>query len=192
MNTSTRTTLLSVISTLLVPIAGLAADGVKLITQGAHISFFSSTPAEDIESDNYSVVSSIDTGTGEIAFSVPMQSFEFKKSLMQKHFNQKEFLHTKVYPRATFKGKVTNLETIDFGTNGSYPAVINGVLTIKGNDQDVTETGTLIVKDGAVTAEAKFNLTLADFGVAFKGGKPAKNIAKIVEVTVRAPYEPAS
>jgi len=35
-----------------------------------------------IEANNYKAVGTIETSFGDILFSVPMQSFEFKKSLM--------------------------------------------------------------------------------------------------------------
>ena len=64
------------------------ADG-KLISKTGHISFFSHTAVEDITADNYKVVSTINTASGEVVFSVPMQAFEFEKWLMQRHFNNK-------------------------------------------------------------------------------------------------------
>ena len=66
----------------------------KYISRNAHVSFFSATPMEDIEAHNYKSVSTIDTKSGDVVFSVPMQSFEFKKSLMQKHYNSPKFLDT--------------------------------------------------------------------------------------------------
>jgi len=33
------------------------------------------------------MVSTLDSKTGEMVFSVPIQSFEFEKSMMQKHFS---------------------------------------------------------------------------------------------------------
>lgn len=169
-----------------------AADSGKLVTQGAHISFFSSTPAEDIKSDNFSVVSTIDRATGKVAFSVPMQSFEFPKALMQKHFNQKDFLDTTAHPRATFLGAITNLAAINFAADGTYPATIAGTLTIKGEPKTVTQTGAITVQGGTITAAAEFELTLADFGIVFTAGKPASNISKQVKVTVNAEYQAGS
>ena len=72
----------------------------KQKTSKTHIKFFSTTPVEDIEANNYATVGTIDPGTGKIVFSVPMQSFEFEKSLMQQHFNSKKFLDTKTNPKA--------------------------------------------------------------------------------------------
>lgn len=157
-------------------------------TQSAHISFFSSTPAEDIASDNFSVTSMIDLEGGKLAFSVPMQSFEFKKALMQKHFNSKNFLDTKKFPKATFSGKIAEASEIDFSKPGSHKVTVSGTLDIKGVKKEIEQTGTIVVSKAGVETSSKFELTLADFGIVFKGGKPAKNIAKTIEVTVASSY----
>ncbi len=161
----------------------------KLTSQKTHISFFSHTPVEDITANNYKSVSTIDTQTGEVVFSVPMQSFEFEKALMQKHFNNKDFLDTKAHPKAKLTGRILNLASIDFSKDGEYPAEIEGEMTIKGVAKPIKETGKINVKDGIVIVESKFNITLADYGITFAKGKPSTNIAKTVEVTVLAEYK---
>ena len=173
-------------------IAALAAShfahGAPIKTQSAHVSFFSSTPAEDIASNNYSVTSVIDPETAKLAFSVPMQAFEFKKALMQKHFNKKDFLDTRAYPRATFTGTIENAASLDLSQPGSYEVLVKGVLEIKGVKKEIEQNGTITVTEAGIEATSKFDLTLADFGIVFKGGKPATNIAKTIEVTVNSNY----
>ena len=92
----------------------------KLVSKDTHIKFFSHTAVEDITADNYKVVSTLDKTTGSMVFSVPMQSFEFEKSLMQKHYNSAKFLDTKTYPKSKFKGKITDLSKVDFAADGTY------------------------------------------------------------------------
>ena len=46
----------------------------------------------------------------------------------------------------------------------------------------------LKIEGGKVALQAKLNITLADYDLAFKKGKPSTNIAKTVEVTVHATY----
>ncbi len=118
-----------------------------------------------------------------------MQSFEFEKALMQKHFNNKEFLDTKSHPKAKLTGKITNLDAINFDKDGTYKADIKGELTIKGVTKPISETGTITVKGQTVEASSKLTVTLADYGIAFEKGKPSTNIAKSVEVTVFAEYQ---
>ncbi len=160
----------------------------KLVSSKSHIKFFSTTPAENIEANNTTSVSTINPATGEIVFSVPMQGFEFEKALMQKHFNGEDFLNTKEFPKAKLTGKITNTEKVNFNTDGTYEADVEGELTIKGVTKPVKEKGTITVKGGKVNANSKFNITLADYGVTFVKGKPASNISKTVEITLQAEY----
>lgn len=165
-----------------------AQDDARLVSEKSHIRFFSSTPAEDIEAHNYSATSTINTGNGNVAFSVPMQGFEFDKRLMQRHFNQDKFLDTQQFPTARLVGTITNLDAIDFSSNGKYDAIIEGELTIKGVTNKIRENGTVTVNGNVVTAESVFDVTLADYGIEFTRGRPASNIAGTVEVTVHAEY----
>ena len=173
----------------LVLLSAFSAVSGKYVTKGAHINFFSHTSVEDIKADNYKAVSTIDSETGVVIFSIPMQSFEFEKALMQKHYNSKKFLDTQTYPKAKYKGKITNLSEINFDKDGTYQAVITGQMTIKGQTKDSDQKGTITVKDGEVHVTAKTTITLADYGIGFEKGKPAKNIAKTIDVTVDAKYK---
>lgn len=166
----------------------LTAFAQKQVSSQTHIKFFSTTPAENIEANNYKAVSTIDISTGEIVFSVPMQSFDFEKALMQEHFNSEKFLNTKANPKAKLTGTITNLEAVKFNTDGTYNALIEGNLTINGVSKSIKENVTFKVEGGKISLSSKFNVTLADYEVAFNKGKPSKNIAKTVEVTVAANY----
>jgi polyisoprenoid-binding protein YceI len=165
------------------------ATGQKLVSSKSNIKFFSTTPAEDIEANNTTAVSTINTETGEVVFSVPMQGFEFEKSLMQKHYNSDKYLDTKSFPKAKLTGKMSNIDEVDFSKDGTYETNIEGELTIKGVTKQINEKGTIVVNNGKVKAKSKFNVTLGDYGISFVKGKPSTNIAKKVEVTVQAEYE---
>lgn len=180
--------LLSIVSLAAFSLMAFTPIADKYVSQKSHIKFFSSTPAEDIEANNYKAVSTVDTSTGDVAFSVPMQSFEFEKALMQEHFNGKNFLSTKKNPKAKLTGKLTNLSDINFEKDGTYEGNFSGEMTIKGETKQIEANGTIKVAGGAFTLESKFDLTLADYGIGFKKGKPATNIAKTIEVTLIAEY----
>lgn len=51
-------------------------------------SFFSSTPLEDIDALSKTGASAINIKTNEIIFKINNTSFQFKKKLMQEHFNE--------------------------------------------------------------------------------------------------------
>jgi len=169
-------------------IATTASFAQKLVSQKSSISFFSHTIIEDIKSNNYKSVSTLDTSTGDLVFSVPMQSFEFEKALMQKHFNSSDFLDTKKEPKAKLVGKITNLSQINFKKDGTYNAEVSGELTIKGTTKSIREKVKIIVNGSEITLKSKFDIVLADYGIAFKKGKPSTNIAKTIETTVEAEY----
>jgi len=168
----------------------VAQQGERLVSEKIHVRFFSSTPAEDIEANNFSASSTLNTSDGSVAFSVPMQGFEFDKRLMQRHFNQERFLHTQEYPTGRLVGKITNLDEIDFSSNGTYDADVEGELTIRGVTNRINEKGTVTVNGQQVTAKSVFDITLADYGIEFGSGRPASNIAETIEVTIHSEYSP--
>lgn len=160
----------------------------KKSSSKTHIKFFSTTPAENIEANNYKSVSTLDTKSGDVVFSVPMQGFEFEKALMQEHFNSKKFLNTKANPKSKLVAKISNLSSVDFSKDGVYTTEVVGDLTINGVTKPIKENVTFTVKSKKISLNSKFNVTLADYEVAFKKGKPSTNIAKTVEVSVEAEY----
>lgn len=161
----------------------------RYVSSKTHIKFFSTTPVEDIEAHNYASVSTIDPSTGEVVFSVPIQSFEFEKAMMQQHFNNEHFLESNVYPKSKFKATITNLGDIDFTKDGNYQAEIQGEMTIKDKTNPVKESGTITVQGQTLTVNAVFNLTLADYGIAFdESDMVSTKIGKTIEVTVSAEY----
>lgn len=160
----------------------------KFMTRTGHISFFSHTAIEDIEAHNNQVTSIIDTENGDLVFAVLMKGFQFEKALMQEHFNEKYVESTK-FPKATFKGKITNLDEVDFSKDGEYSTKVSGSMTIHGVTQEIESTGTLEVKEGKILATAKLPIEVAAYDIKIPG-VVKDNIAKVVEATVDITYEP--
>ncbi|PKP14286.1 MAG: YceI family protein [Bacteroidetes bacterium HGW-Bacteroidetes-3] len=183
-----KKTILTTLAAVAISLTSFNASAQKLVSSTTHFKFFSSTPAENIEANNFKTVGTLETTTGEIVFSVPMQSFEFEKALMQEHFNSKKFLDTKTNPKAKLTGKITDISKVNFAKDGSYPVEVAGELTINGVTNPVKEKATIVVNNGKVALSSKLNVTLADYKIAFKAGKPSTNIAKTVEVSVEANY----
>jgi hypothetical protein len=162
------------------------AQAQKLITKSAHIWFYSKTPLEEIEAHNRQAVSTLDASTGEINFVLLIKSFEFKRQLMQEHFNE-NYMESDKYPKSSFKGKITNLDKIDFKKDGTYQAEVSGDLTVHNVTKPLTAKGTLEVKGGSVTINAKFPTTAHNFDIAIPSVVEDK-IAKEITVTVEATY----
>lgn len=169
-----------ILAGLLFSIAGIAQG--KFYTKTGKISFFSSTPLEDIAAVNKSVVSLLDTKTGDLNFAAQIKGFEFKKALMQEHFND-YYLESTKYPKTEFKGQVTNNSEINYSTNGNYTAKVKGKLTIHGVTKDVETTGTISAKDGKLLLNATFNVLVEDYNIVIEK-LYRDNIAKSIKVTV--------
>jgi len=183
-----KTAILSIVAVVAIFLTSITASAQKIVSSKTHFKFFSSTPAEDIEANNYKAFGTLETSTGDLVFSVPMQSFEFEKALMQEHFNSKKFLNTKANPKAKLVAKIANISTVNFNQDGTYLVNVSGNLTINGVTKTINEKATINVVGGKVSLISTLNVTLADYEVAFKKGKPSTNIAKTVEVTVEATY----
>lgn len=136
----------------------------KFYTKTGKISFFAPTNAENIEAVNKSVVVLMNTKTGDVQFAVLMKGFEFKKALMQEHFNIQSVESDK-FPQADFKGQIVDNNIIDYGKDGAYNVKVKGKLTIHGETKDIDATGTLSVKNGKININSVFNILLSDYKV---------------------------
>jgi hypothetical protein len=160
----------------------------KLVTKTGHIQFYSKTPLEEVDAHNRQVVSTLDPATGEMVFMLLIKSFEFKKALMQEHFNE-NYIESDKYPKASFKGKITNLDKIDFKKDGVYNTEVSGDMTIHNVTKPLSAKGTLEVKGGTVIANSKFLTTPQEWNIEIPS-VVADKIAKQIEVTVEATYTP--
>ncbi|MEZ5084480.1 MAG: YceI family protein [Bacteroidales bacterium] len=154
----------------------------KYMTKNGHIKFYSETPMETIEAHNRQVNSALDITSGDFVFKVLMKSFEFEKALMQEHFNE-NYVESDKYPNATFQGKVSNLDKIDFKTAGEYKVLVDGELTIHGVTMKVAESGTFTVLDGKIDAISTFIVKPQDYKIKIPN-TVIDNIADEIEVTV--------
>jgi len=167
---------------------GSPAMAQKFITKNGNISFFSSTPMEDIEAHNKQVNAALDVETGDFVFKVLIKSFKFEKALMQEHFNE-NYMESDEFPNATFVGKVANHADIDFTKEGVYNAQIEGKLTIHGVSQDIEETGTFTVSKKGIAGKSKFNIKVGDYNIDIPK-TVINNIAESIEVTVAVDMKP--
>lgn len=171
-------------------ILGLCLSGMlhaqKYMTREGQVHFFSDAPMEDIEAVNEQMSSILNADNGDFAFLVPIKGFRFEKALMQEHFNE-NYLESGQYPNASFKGKIENITEINLNKDGTYTAILKGVMEIHGVQQNINEEVTLSVKEGKVSLKAKFNARPKDYNISIPNGKE-DNIADTIEVTVNATY----
>lgn len=159
----------------------------RYIDKTAEVSFFSSTPMEDIDAKNSSAVSLLDPATGGVEFAVLIKGFQFEKALMQEHFNE-NYMESEKFPKANFKGKISNLAEVDFKKDGTYPVTVTGSMTIHGVTKEVTIKGVMKVSGGKINANSNFTVRPADYNISIPKVVTEK-IAEEIKVTVVADYD---
>lgn len=173
-------------SLLLITVA--VAQDVHL-TRNGQITFFSTTPLEDIKAANNEVSSVLNTKTGALQFIVLIKGFQFKRMAMQEHFNQKSYLDSDAFPKSEFKGTITDIAKIDFKKDGVYPVLVEGNLTLHGVTNKIKTPGNLTVKGGKISSASTFKIKLADYKISVPSFQSSK-IAEVIEVTVNCNYDP--
>lgn len=154
----------------------------RFFTKTGKISFYSDAPMEKIEAVNKNVSCVLDAKTGQLQFVVLIKGFEFRKALMQEHFNE-NYLESDKFPKAGFKGQITNNGSINYSTDGNYEAVVKGMLSIHGQEKLIETKGTIVVAGGKVTASAVFPASVKDYNISIPAIMKDK-IAREVQITV--------
>lgn len=136
----------------------------KYFTRDGFISFFSSTPVEDIKANNENVSCIIEVNTGKIEIAALMKAFQFKKALMEEHFNE-NYVESEKFPKATFKGLISNMKDINLKQDGVYKAEVKGKLTIHGEEKEISSQGTIEVKGSKIVLKSEFNVSPEDYAI---------------------------
>lgn len=157
------------------------------ITRNGSISFHAGTALEDIDANNNDVASLMNIKTGEIAFTVLIKSFHFRRALMEEHFNENYMESTK-FPKSTFTGKITDPSGVNFGKDGSYLVSVEGDLTIHGETRKVSAPANITVSGGKISATSTFKVMMADYKISIPG-VVADKISKEAKVEVKCNYE---
>lgn len=148
------------------------------------ISIFSKAPLEDIDAVSAKGVSVFNAATGDLAFSIPIKSLTFQKSLMQEHFNE-NYMESDKFPQAVFKGKIQ--EKIDPAKDGTYPINVTGTLEVHGVKQNRTIPGKLVISGGSVSMSSTFNVLCKDHNIEIPK-LVFQKIAETIQVQVSAVY----
>jgi len=142
------------------------AQAQKFYTKSGRIDFNATAvnSLEKIEAVNNTVTCVLDAATGAIQFSLLIKSFTFERALMQDHFNE-NYLESDTYPKAEFKGTISNNSGVDYTKDGDYAVTVTGKLTLHGQTHDVTSTGKISVQGDIINTSASFSVLLSDYKV---------------------------
>ena len=152
-------------------------------TKAASVRFIA-VDDKDIDATNTKAVSRLETN-GKLSFIMLMKDFSFEMDLMQKHFNE-EYVESDKFPRGLFNGQITNIKSVNFTKDGSYPIIVKGNMQVHGVNKTIQTNGVIVITKGLPKATAKFTVSLKDFGI---GGVLIKMVADQVDVEVVASYQ---
>lgn len=156
----------------------------KIVSRTSKVTFFSDAVIEDITATTTKANGIIDLSKAEFAFSIPIQSFEFDKSLMKEHFNEK-YMESDKFPKATFVGNMIGFDP----EAPSQEVKASGKMSIHGVSREVTIPA-VMKKDGSTYAvSGKFIVTLKHYDIEIPQ-LLFQNIAESVEVTVDFVFKP--
>jgi polyisoprenoid-binding protein YceI len=162
----------------------------KFMTKTGRVTFFSTSILEDIEARNTAAAAVLDLSGGQLAFSVPIKEFIFKRTLMQEHFNE-NYMESDKYPKATFSGHFIGLDVAALADPGTHNVKVEGDLTLHGVTHHMTVPATLEMKNNQLAAFALFSVAPADYNIEIPL-LVRENIAKIVSIRVGLTCDPVA
>jgi polyisoprenoid-binding protein YceI len=166
--------------TLILAALALQLSAQKYSSQKSLVTFFSDGAIEDITAKNTQSIGMVDVATNSVAFSIPISNFEFEKTLMKEHFDEK-YMETEKYPKSTFQGKITGF---DPKKKGVQNAKAKGKLSIHGVIKEVELPGIIeVTADNKIQINSTFIVKLEDYKI--KIPKLLwQNLAEQVEVKI--------
>ena len=118
---------------------------------------------EPIRASNDNTVSIIDSFTGQIAAVILISEFDFRLGLMQEHFNE-NYLESDLYPNSTFEGQIKNFSLKELDQEFKEHE-IEGVLTIKGINNDIITKAKIRKIDEKIELLSDFSVMLSDYKI---------------------------
>ena len=160
----------------------------RYFTRQGKISFYSETPIENIEAHTNKVLCIIDLNKGQVAVDLLIKSFEFKKKLMQEHFNE-NYMESDKFPKATFKGTFSSPKELQELKEGRYTLPVKGEISIHGVKQPLDKEIELIVEKDQIKAAFELKVKVADHKIKIPN-LVIDNIAEVIEVKVDLNLKP--
>lgn len=159
----------------------------KMMTRSGEIKFEASMPAfEEVAAKNNTVSCVFDKSTNEIAVLALMKAFRFKVPLMEEHFNE-NYVESDKFPKATFKGKVTNFDAAKL-LSGKTTFDVEGDLTLHGVTKKVKTKITFVQSGEKLVVTCSFKVKPTDYYIKIPSLVKSK-IAESVEIDLKFDLE---
>ena len=158
-----------------------SAKSQLYMTRTGYAGFFSKTEFEDIKAENNQVFGIIDATKMNVAVTMLLKSFIFKKQLMQEHFNE-NYVESEHYPKATFSGSISK-EFVAL-KNGIYSVTLKGLLTLHNITKQIEIPASIEIKNEKLFGSAQFKIKPEDFNITIPAIVRDK-IEKEIQVTIK-------
>ena len=152
-------------------ICSTVASAQQYLTREARLSFDAGSPLEDIEAFTESGSAVFDASSGKIGVQALMTSFQFKRALMQEHFNE-NYVESEKFPKASFKGTYSE-------------GKVTGELSIHGVTKEISVPATLREDNENFVLTTAFDIILAEYNVEIPSAVTDK-ISKAASIQVQA------
>lgn len=127
------------------------------------VDFTSDAPLELIKASSNNLRGLLEIEEGKFAFSVEISSFEgFNSPLQKVHFNE-NYMESKIFPTASFAGKI--IENVDLTKAGTYDVRAKGNLKIHGIERERILRSQVIVKEDGIVIASNFTVLLEDHSI---------------------------
>lgn len=161
-------------------------------TATGNIKFVSKTAIEEFSANNDQVTAAFSPKSNAIAFRVPVNSFQFKSALMQKHF-QENYMQTAEFPFSTYSGKIEEIAAVqaasgNFTKNGSYDVITKGTHEMHGVKKEITVPGKITIADGDITLSASMNVLCSDYGINIPATSK-KSVSDNISISINCPLQ---
>jgi hypothetical protein len=145
-------------------IASATSAQEKMMSYAGITNFEASIPFfEEVKAINEKTTCILITKTGQIACWINIKDFEFKRDLMQEHFN-KNYMESNRFPKAVFKGKIEKFDLKNLNSESSQ-YLITGKITIRARTKKIVINGTLKKVDKGIELYSTFPLNTDDFNI---------------------------
>jgi hypothetical protein len=153
----------------------------KYKTTKAIVNFDVSVPFfKDIKAVSKSGTIMLDPKTSALVCVLVMKDFVFPMDIMKRQFND-NYIESKKYPRAVFKGKIINFDINE--VEKEYQ--IAGKITLHGKSKEIIVNSFLKKVKGGIEIVADFTIMIADFDIEIPFNLENR-IAKTVNIKIIA------
>ncbi|MEO5947175.1 MAG: YceI family protein [Chitinophagaceae bacterium] len=160
----------------------------KKTTSSATVTFDATTAKDALpKATNNTVIGSLNTATGDVAFEASVKNFAFTNPKIQEHFNSDKWMNSDTYPVFSFSGKIEKLSKVNFNKDGVYEVTVNGIMKVRDISKKEKMEVTVTIIGGKIKTSSSFEIDLPDYGIT---GAPidAGKVAKEPKVTVSAEF----